>query len=373
MTTESSSGQSIYDAIVIGGGFYGCAIALFLQEKKNLKKILIIEKENELLSRASYVNQARVHNGYHYPRSFSTAFRSRINLPKFVLEWQEAIFFDFFKIYGISRINSKVSPKQFRTFCKSIGAELKEVPSEVRQLFNNRLIAEVYEVLEPAFNASIIREIVLMQLKQKGIELITSSQVTKLNRVPDGLSLTIADHTPSNVKGRSVFNCTYAGLNHIEGLKTTALLRQEITEMPLVELPEDLKKLGVTIMDGPFFSLMPFPSRGLHTLSHVRYTPHRNWEDKAEHNPYKVFDEYEKTSRFHRMKLDVVRYMPILEEMILKDSLFEVKTILKKNDSDDGRPIFFEQNSFDSRIISIMGGKLDNIYDVFSKLEQITF
>ena len=28
-------------------------------------------------------------------------------------------------------------------------------------------------------------------------------------------------------------------------------------------------------MCGPFFSAMPFPARGLHTLSHVRYTPQK--------------------------------------------------------------------------------------------------
>ena len=31
--------------------------------------------------------------------------------------------------------------------------------------------------------------------------------------------------------------------------------------MALVEAPPELDGLGVTVMDGPFFSMMPFPSR----------------------------------------------------------------------------------------------------------------
>ncbi len=49
--------------------------------------------------------------------------------------------------------------------------------------------------------------------------------------------------------------------------------------MALMKMPPALNELGITVMDGPFFSLMPFPARSLHTLSHVRYTPHFSWQD----------------------------------------------------------------------------------------------
>lgn len=56
-------------------------------------------------------------------------------------------------------------------------------------------------------------------------------------------------------------------------------LKHGLTELALVEVPDRHRGLGVTVMDGPCFSLMPFPARGLHTLSHVRYTPHAHWYD----------------------------------------------------------------------------------------------
>ena len=55
------------DITIIGGGFFGLYLAEYFSRLN--KKVLIIEKENDAMQRASYVNQARVHNGYHYPRS----------------------------------------------------------------------------------------------------------------------------------------------------------------------------------------------------------------------------------------------------------------------------------------------------------------
>lgn len=63
------------DAVIIGGGFYGSAIAIYLAKTRGLRRVILLEREPELLLRTSYNNQARVHNGYHYPRSFTTSFR----------------------------------------------------------------------------------------------------------------------------------------------------------------------------------------------------------------------------------------------------------------------------------------------------------
>ena len=75
----SAEGDGPLDALVVGGGFYGCGIAAALRQRHGLARVLVVERETDLLARASYVNQARVHNGYHYPRSFMTAYRSRVS------------------------------------------------------------------------------------------------------------------------------------------------------------------------------------------------------------------------------------------------------------------------------------------------------
>ena len=134
-----------------------------------------------------------------------------------------------------------------------------------------------------------------------------------------------------------------------------------------------LKGLGITVMDGPFFSMMPFPARGLHTLSHVRYTPHMHWNDQRGIDPYQKLNDYERATRVDRMIRDVGRYLPSVLEAKYVESLFEVKTILIKNEGDDGRPILFEKHVDLPGCYSVLGGKIDNIYDVLEKLDDEQF
>src|ERR1700730_6375477 len=103
-----------YDAIIIGGGFYGCSLALALAPR--LPRILILEREPDILLRASYANQARVHNGYHYPRSLLTAMRSRVNFPLFVEKFADCVDSGFDNYYAVARAFSKVTAQQFRRF-----------------------------------------------------------------------------------------------------------------------------------------------------------------------------------------------------------------------------------------------------------------
>ena len=73
------------------------------------------------------------------------------------------------------------------------------------------------------------------------------------------------------------------------------------------------------------------------------------------------------------MVRDVGRYLPAVLEAKHVDSLFEVKTVLVKNEGDDGRPILFEKHAELPGCYSVLGGKIDNIYDVLEKLETEEF
>lgn len=358
-------------AVVIGGGFYGVNIALYLAQKDK-GQVILLERENSLLSRASYHNQARVHNGYHYPRSFTTAYRSRINLPRFVEDWPSAVKKDFTKLYAIARKNSKVTAKQFTRFCKEIGAKI-EPANSFSHLFNNRLIEKSFLVEEYAFNASMLAKWAKSQLDLAGIEVLLNTNVTEITKQQRGLMVSYElKENIRKISSEKVFNCTYSGLNQFGGdfSGTHTKLKHEVTEMALMQMPNSIKNIGITVMDGPFFSIMPFPARGLHTLSHVRYTPHFSWLDERGLNPYDKLSNYGKQTRVDRMVRDVQRYIPDLEKAEYRDSLFEIKTILVKNETDDGRPILFEEYPNLPGLHSVLGGKIDNIYDVLEKLSN---
>ena len=62
------------DKVILGAGLYG----LYAAERCGRRgaQVVVLERDPAPFMRATYINQARVHMGYHYPRSYSTAIKS---------------------------------------------------------------------------------------------------------------------------------------------------------------------------------------------------------------------------------------------------------------------------------------------------------
>jgi glycine/D-amino acid oxidase-like deaminating enzyme len=358
-----------YDAVIIGGGFYGCSIALALAPR--LPRILILEREGDLLTRASYGNQARVHNGYHYPRSLLTALSSAANYPQFRSEFSDCIDEAFVHVYAIARGSSKVTAYQFRKFCDRAGIPLRKPPAVVARLFNPARIEEVFAVEECAFDAVKLRAHMDAKIRAAGIDLACNSDVEQISR-NDSEAIRVALRDGSRVSAPFVFNCAYSQINQI--LDRSALprlpLKHEVAELALIQVPSPLQGVGVTVMDGPFFSTIPFPALQLHTLSHVTYTPHESWSD-FEESPRRSIPT--PVSKYKFMLKDCERYLPCLRDANYVKSLFEVKTVLLRNEVDDGRPILYSRDHGLPGLFVILGAKLDNIRDIVRELSAEQF
>ncbi len=160
--------DSAYDFIVIGGGFFGLRIALYVREELGLERVAVFERESEAMNRASYVNQARVHNGYHYPRSILTAYRSRVSSRTWTEEYRDAIDDDFTHYYAVARRMSKVTARQFEVFADRIGAALAPVADpDVAGAFSP-LIERAWEAEEWAFDSRRLRDLVLGRIAAVG-------------------------------------------------------------------------------------------------------------------------------------------------------------------------------------------------------------
>ena len=358
--------------VIAGGGFFGCSIAMMLHRRG--WNPIVVEEADELLTQASRVNQARVHGGYHYPRSLMTAYRSRQNYERFRQTYRDAIADRFTKIYAVGRLFSKVTANQFEVFMKRVGAPLKEPPVSIQKLFNPALTERVWIAQECAFDYSILREKLRGEMGAAGIEVRMGTLVEQVAATDNHVIARLSDG--SEIESAYVFNATYAGLNRLNSASGLPLiaLKHELTEMALVELPPELEGLSVTMMCGPFFSFMPFPALGLTTLSHVRYTPHAHWfenEQTGAINPYQVFESIEKQSSFELMIADASRYIPLLRGAVQRDSLWTVKTLLPLSEIDDGRPILFQRDMKIPTVIHVMGGKIDNIFDVEDEVEAL--
>jgi glycine/D-amino acid oxidase-like deaminating enzyme len=364
-----------YDAIVIGGGFFGCSIALFLS--KTGMDVVVLEERADLMERASYANQARIHNGYHYPRSILTALRSRLNFPRFISDYAACVYDEFDQYYAVGRYFSKVSANQYKRYFERIGAEIEAVKDRrILGLFNLDLVEEVFLVKEYAFDADRLRTQIWEDLQNAGVDVRLNCKVMRLNPGKEGEIEVICQRggEQSALLGRSVYNCTYSRINQLLGDSHLPLIRlkHEVTELALVEMPGALSDLGVTIMCGPFFSFMPFPARpGLHSLSHVRYTPHVSWQEseaKGYLDAYAYLSANPRRSNFPQMLKDAQRYIPALQDCRYIDSIWEVKTVLPQSEVDDSRPILMKRDQGIPNLTCIMGGKIDNIYDVFEEL-----
>lgn len=353
-----------YDALVIGGGFFGSQTALKLAE--HFGSVALLEAESELLARASLINQARIHGGYHYPRSFLTAKRSRANYARFKADYADCVVDGFTHYYAIASSLSKVDAKQFTEFCRRIDAPLKPAPAGIRKLFTG-LVEDVFEAEECVFDAGKLRSRMEQALGQAAVEIHVDSKVTHIRS--QNATFEIETAAGGKFTAREIWICAYSDLNPVLSVAEQAPipLRLEYAEMALVQLPPALQNLGITVMDGPFFSVLPYPVSASHTLSHVRYTPHVTWEQSPDH-----FVETPKAptqSHFEQMRRDAARYLPSIADCQFEKSLWEVKALLPRSEENDSRPILFRTNYGVPGLHCILGGKLDNVFDALSEVE----
>jgi glycine/D-amino acid oxidase-like deaminating enzyme len=254
---------------------------------------------------------------------------------------------------------------------------LRRAPKEVKARFNPDLVEDVFLVQEYAFDAQKLKTVMSGALAGAGVDVMLNLTVKRIEAGGRGLEIeTTGVNGSGKFEAGYVFNCTYARINTI--MQASELpqvpLKHELTEMALVEMPKGLRHTGFTVMDGPFFSIMPFPARGVHSFSHVRYTPHHYWQDRSGQacmDPYRYLNSVRPDSHYVYMLKDAERYLPSLKDCRYLESLWEVKTVLPQCEVDDSRPILFRRSEKSPRLITVMGGKIDNIYDIREKLEVL--
>lgn len=363
-----------FDVAVIGGGFYGMYLASHFARKG--RSVVIIEERDAFMGRASYVNQARVHQGYHYPRSVLTALRSRVSFPRFVAEFPRCVVSSFEKYYLIGKVLGKVTARQFERFCLRIGAHCEPAPHRLTRHLNPSLVEASFSTVEYAFDSVELKRDMEERLNSSRVSARLGTRVSSVTPAGDGLVLSLAGpgedpEVWETITARQVFNCTYSRLNSVLAGSSLPLipLKHELTELCLVEVPDEVRGMGITVMCGPFFSCMPFPSTPYHSFSHVRYTPHATWYEGAD-GPKGEPPSGPRRSAWGAMRADARRYMPILGEACYKESLWEVKTVLPSSEVDDSRPILFRRDQGARGFHCVMGGKIDNVYDVVDAIER---
>ncbi len=377
-----------YDKIIIGAGLYGLYSALYCLQKNTIggaQHILILENDNTAFNRATYINQARVHQGYHYPRSFSTAIKTAGYFDRFNSDYAFCINKEFEQIYATSSKFSWSSGKQFKDFCKAANIPCEEL--QPNNYFKAGMCDGAFRTREYTYDAQILKDYFLEKLSYYSSEVTIKygTEIVAINKRPDSYEIVTKDK--DTYRSGFVLNATYASSNQILEMAgfTSFNIKYELCEIILCDVNTKLKNVGFTVMDGPFFSIMPFGKTGIHSLTSVTFTPH-----DTSFNTLPTFKCQELSngycSKYHLGNCNecvakpktAFPYMANLAEKYLLDdfkftfnkSLFSMKPILKASEIDDSRPTVIRIFSENPTFVGVLSGKINTVYDLDEVLDD---
>ena len=373
-----------YDRIIIGAGLYGLYSALFCGRLG--MKVLVLEKEAEAFTRATYVNQARVHMGYHYPRSLATAIKSAGYFTRFCSDYDFCIHSSFDQVYATSKTFSWTDASQFKAFCDAAEIRCEEISPD--KYFIKNCCDGAFLTTEYTYDAKLLRDYFINEInKLSNIEIKYNINISRLSK--DDTSLFVYCENEEEFETNFLINATYSSVNEIITKlfpNDTFAAKYELCEIILCEPSDALKNVGITVMDGPFFSIMPFGKTGLHSLTSVTFTPHNasfntsptftcqgnlpdsfNCSEKSLGNcnlcPNKPQTAWPYMSRLAN------KYLKPEYEYKYKSSLYSMKPILKSSEVDDSRPTSIKihcgkPREKDPVFISVLSGKINTVYDL---------
>lgn len=371
-----------YDKIIIGAGLYGLYAALHCGEKG--QKVLVLECDATPFRRATYINQARVHQGYHYPRSLSTAIKSAGYFERFNRDFDFCINGSFKKIYATSSEYSWSNGEQFKKFCQAANIPCDEMnPSS---FFKEGMCDGAFLTREYTYDAMILKNYLLDKLsKLSNVEIQYEVNITCIEKLQNVYEITMNDK--KKCQSGFIFNATYASTNQILDMLGFEKfgIKYELCEIILCDVNKALSEYGFTVMDGPFFSIMPFGKTGLHSLTSVTFTPHMTSYDSIP-----TFDCQNRSlgycsscrlgncndciakpnTAYPYMQKLAEKYLQVDYKFQYKKSLFSMKPILVSSEIDDSRPTVIKRYSTNPTFIGVLSGKINTVYDLDEVLDN---
>lgn len=373
-----------FDKIIIGAGLYGLYAAAFCAERG--QRVLVLEYDDAPFQRATYINQARVHMGYHYPRSLTTAVKSAGYFRRFTEDFGFCIHDKFEQIYATSGKFSWTNAKQFQEFCRAAEIKCEEVASS--KYFKDGMCDGAFLTEEYTYDAKILQKYYEDRLfGNSAVTFLFHARIDKIVKREETYEIVLADG--KSYETGYVLNATYASVNQIIGKVEDASsggfagemfqIKYELCEIILCKPSELLKDIGITVMDGPFFSIMPFGKTGLHSLTAVTFTPHITSYDarpsfscqngmEGSCSPENLGNcstcPNKPESAWPYMSHLADKYMKPEYAYTYVESLYSMKPILKSSEVDDSRPTAIRTMSANPTFVSVLSGKINTVYDL---------
>lgn len=368
--------MKIYDKIIIGAGLYGLYSAQLCGMRG--EKVLVLEYDNAPFKRATFINQARVHNGYHYPRSFSTAVKSAHYFKRFNEDYGFSIMTKFDQIYATSTEFSWSSAQQFQKFCNAANIKCEEVST--KKYFKDGYCDGAFLTEEYTYDAMILKNYFVEKIAGlSNVTVVYSARIANIEN--SGSEYVVKLIGGDEVKSSFVLNATYASVNQIQnmlGLEQFKI-KYELCEIILCNVNSRLKDTGLTVMDGPFFSIMPFGKTGYHSLTAVTFTPHVACKEslpqfscQRRSNGFCSPEQLGNCNDCPAKPESAWPYMSNLARKYMRDdlqfefdhALYSMKPILLASEIDDSRPTVIRKFTTNPTFVSVLSGKINTVYDL---------
>ena len=343
---------------IIGCGIFGAEIAL--KASACGLSVTVYEANTDILMGASRNNQNRLHLGFHYPRDLETGIQSTRGFEVFKQKYAECIESGFQMAYLIANKGSLTSPEAFLEFCELLGAPYKPVsasdfPVKVQRADKGILCEEV------AYDCRILRDLIWMRLHGEDIDLAIGEKVLKIEKA--GEQYRIESQNRSPLLADVVINCSYADINRLtEQLGYVVPERLfEYTVVPIIRL--DIPKVGITIMDGPFMTLLPHGKSENSLLYHVENSVvaksiATQVDEKWLTPDTSPFSSMDKNQYFRQMTEACREYVPVLEGATLAGFLEGPRMVLARKEDTDARPSMI--NDYGNSYFTVFSGKIDH-------------
>ena len=354
-THQTTKGPSIG---VIGCGIFGAVIALRLADAGC--NVTIYERLPLVLSGASSNNQNRLHLGFHYPRDVETAQQCKRGFLRFKEAFPESILGNFPNAYFIASQGSLTSSGDYLRFCETLDLSYEILSPygfepEVAEVDLGLLVEEV------VYDCKVLSSLISRRLEESSVNTRLSVNVESIRHARTGFILDT--DRQSNGLHDAIVNCTYGDVNRLTSqLGHQVRVRQfEYTVVPIFEW--NRSPVGITIMDGPFMTILPFGQSSQFLLYHVEHTViarevgehlDRRWLD-PERSPVARLDR----NAFLDSIFDTCcTFVPSLKSAEPVAFLQGPRVVLTNSDETDARPSIVE--SPEPGYITVFAGKIDH-------------
>lgn len=305
---------------------------------------------------------------------------------RFCSDFSFCIKSDFQQVYATSNAFSWTNASEFERFCKSADIRCEKVP--VERYFKKGLCDGAFLTTEYTYDARILRDYFLDEIAAlPNVKLFFGCRPKKIEKTTGTQESWEIITSEGTIEAPFLLNATYASVNNIHRMAAVEPfdIKYELCEIILCETSSNLAHTGITVMDGPFFSVMPFGKTGMHSLTSVTFTPHETSYElqpafpcmestDGECKPASLENcnacPFHPQSAWPYMSQLARKYLREDFHLYHKSSLFSIKPILKASEVDDSRPTVIRIPSRNPTMVSVLSGKINTVYDLDEYLDN---